>query len=85
MPGHGELGERLLPAEYAIRASTRAAFLEQGSKAPFVLTVRLQQKLRQLSDIRRNPPRLGRMYAARGLPLTLGACKNTPQSGWGSL
>jgi len=56
MPGHGGLGERLLPAEYAIRASTRAAFLEQGSKALFVLTVRLQQKLRQLGDIRRDPP-----------------------------
>ena len=28
-----------MPAEYAIRASNRAAFLEQGSKALFVLTL----------------------------------------------
>jgi len=38
MPGLVEWGSRLLPAEYAIRASTWAASPEQGSKALFVLT-----------------------------------------------
>jgi predicted site-specific integrase-resolvase len=44
--------------DWANHASTGTAFGDQGSKALSTLGARLSNKLRQLGDVRRNPPRL---------------------------
>ena len=50
-----------MPTEYGISGVIRAAFFEEAAKPLSILnvhfTVRLANELRQLGDIRRDPPR----------------------------
>ena len=68
MHGRRERGWRVLWTQSAVPAPAPGPYpLTTYPRAPFLLkSYGFRNKLRQLGDIRRDPPRLCRMYAGRG-------------------